>query len=93
MDEERVRIWLSPRDRESYTRFGLCGSPPVAVPRRKAVIPVRGLAFWSGAPGECALCVDGAAARWCEWWTDPLADMSGRHLEVRYRRVRSGDAR
>jgi hypothetical protein len=39
------------------------------------------------------LCVDKETACWCEWWTDVLADIPERHLKVRYRRARCGDAR
>jgi len=93
MDDGRMRIWLSPLDSGSYTRLRLCGSLPTAGAWRKAASPARGLALRSGTPVDCALCADGAAACWCEWWTGLLADMSGRHLEVRYRRARCGDAR
>jgi hypothetical protein len=93
MADGRMRIRLTPEHGGSFTRVRLCGSLPTAVPRRGAARLVRVLAVWSGAPVECALFADAAAASWCEWWTDLLAGMSARHLRVRYRRARRGDAR
>ena len=85
MRREQMTIQLEPEHGGSYTRLRLRGSLPTAVPRRAAARLARELTLWSGWPVSCVLCVDREAACWCEWWTDLLADISARHLELRYR--------
>jgi hypothetical protein len=67
------------------TRFWLRGSLRTAVSLKTALRLARELACWSGWPGSCVLSVDRELVCWCEWWTDLLADISARHLELRYR--------
>ena len=69
------------------------GTVPTGIPRRTALWLARGLSFWSGWPVLCVLSVDREAACWCEWWTDLLADIPERHLELRYEIRRLGGER
>ena len=85
MKNGQVVLRLEAENGGSYTRLQLCGSVPTAVPRAQAAALVQALAFWSGWPVSCVLCVDREAGGWCEWWTDRLADMPERHLELRIR--------
>jgi len=89
MKNGQMKIALTPEHGGAYTRLRLSGSVPTAIPRRTALWLARGLAFWSGWPVRCVLSVDREAACWCEWWTDLLADIPERHLELRYHVIRS----
>jgi hypothetical protein len=82
MRPDQMTMRLQPVLGGAYTRMLLRGTVPTAVPRTSAARLARELAFWSGWPGSCALSADSEAARWCEWWTDLLAGISARHLEL-----------
>jgi hypothetical protein len=93
MEDGRFRAILSPVNGGSFTRLRLTGVVPSSVMKKDVARLVRALDFWSGWPVACVLCVDKETACWCEWWTDILVDIPERHLKVRYRRTRCGDAR
>jgi len=93
MEDGKFRAALSPVHGGSYTRLRLTGVVPSRVTRKDVARLVRALAFWSGWRVECVLPVAREAASWCEWWTDLLAGMPERHLRVRFRLARRGDAR
>ncbi len=80
----QMTIQLEPVDGSACTRLRLCGTLPTALPRPGAARLVRELAFWSGWPVSCVLFADEEAARWCDCWTDLLADVSTQHLELRH---------
>ena len=93
MKDGQFRAVLSPVYDGRFTRLRLTGVVPSSVMKRDVRRLVRALDFWSGYPVECALSVDREAACWCEWWTDLLAGIPERHLELRCLRARRGDAR
>lgn len=83
MRRGQMAIVLEPEQGGTYTRVQLCGIVP-AVPKKAVARLVRQLAFWSGWPVSCVIVSDLATAGWCEWWTDLLADIPLRYLEIRY---------
>jgi hypothetical protein len=84
MQNGRIKVWLSPLNGGSYTQLRLTGSAPTALSKRVLRRFAERMSFWSGAPVECALSVDKETAAWCEWWTERLAAIPGRLLEVRF---------
>lgn len=93
MKNGQMELRLAPEHGGSYTRLRLTGFVPTAVPRKTAAALARGLAFWSGWPVECVLCVDRETASWCEWWTDLLAVMPEDLLDLRFDIVRADEDR
>ncbi len=89
----QMTMRLEPELGGSYTRLRLHGTLPTALPRPVAARFARELAFWSGWSVSCVLSADEEAVRWCDWWTDLLADISAQHLELRCHHRRSDRAR
>lgn len=83
MDRGKIAVQLWPVYGGAYTRLRATGVIPTAVPERELRRLVRGLAFWSGYPVQCALSVAGVDLGWCGWWLDRLAVVPGHHLELR----------
>ena len=74
----RARLW--PINGGTGTRFQLSGTISTAVPQSLLRELIYGLSLWGGCPVSCVLCADRAAASWCEWWTELMAGIPGRHL-------------
>lgn len=89
----QMTIQLESEHGGAYTRLLLCGTLPTALPRQAAARFAQELAFWSGWPVSCVLSADEEATRWCQWWTDLLADISAQHLELRCRPRQAEQAR
>lgn len=82
---DRMTLELRPLDGGSYTQLSLSGPlPSVPVGLRRLL---TWLAHWNGYPVDVVLFVDKQTAGWCEVWTDALASVPDRHLEVRFQRV------
>ncbi len=84
MQNNRIKVWLSPLNGGSYTQLRLSGSIPIALSVRELRHLMKRMSFFCGYPVECALFVDKETADWCEWWTERLAVIPGRHLKVRF---------
>jgi hypothetical protein len=82
----RIKAQLTPMEGGAYTKFRLSGIMPTSAPQMLSRQLIYGLSFWSASPVSCVLCVDKeeTAASWCEWWTELMAGIPGRHLDVRY---------
>ena len=85
MKKGRIRAQLMPMEGGAYTRFRLLGTMPTSVPQMLIRQLIYGLSFWSASPVSCVLCADKEeAASWCEWWTELMAGIPARRLDVRY---------
>lgn len=85
----RMTLELRPLHGGSYTQFSLTGPVPSAPPRGLRQLLTM-LAHWNGYPVDVALSVDAQTADWCETWTDALACVPARHLEICFRVVAAG---
>lgn len=81
---DRITMNLSPLHGGSFTRLSLSGPVVTAVPGRVLRPWLSQLAFWSGRPIHVVLGAD-APASWLEVWTDALAAVPERDLEVEFR--------
>jgi hypothetical protein len=82
MAETKLTLELRPLQEGGYTLVNLRG-PIATVAQPKEVRSVlRVLSWWSGAPVDVALCVDGtnSGSRWLEVWDDVLVHIRERHL-------------
>lgn len=86
MRSGQVVIRLRPFEAGSFTLWSACGSVPTAIPPAQLRRLLSGLTFWSGWPVHLALSVDAGTVGWCETWSEALAHVPERHLEVRFRR-------
>ena len=85
MKKRRITAQLTPMDGGANTKFRLSGIIPTSVPQMLSRQLIYGLSFWSASPVSCVLCVDKeSAAIWCEWWTELMAGIPARHLDVSY---------
>lgn len=84
MKKSRITAQLMPLDGGVHTKFRLSGTIPVDVPQIRSRRRICGLSFRSRCPVSCVLCVDKAAASWCEWWTELMAVILARRPDVRY---------
>lgn len=84
MQNDRIKVWLSPLNGGSCTKLRLIGAIPMALPAKDLRHLMGKMSFFSGYPVECALSVDKETAGWCEWWIDRLAVIPGHLLDVRF---------
>lgn len=81
-DPSKLTMELRPWKNGAYTRMSLCGTiATVAQPKEMRAL-LRVLSWWSGAPVDVALCVDGtnSGSCWLEVWDEVLLRIRGRHL-------------
>jgi len=82
-----LTLELRPSRHGAYTVVSLQGTiATVAQPKQMRSL-LKVLSFWSGAPVDLALCVDGTSSGscWLEVWDDVLLHIRGRHLfQVRF---------
>jgi hypothetical protein len=84
MRSGQVTIRLRPFEGGSFTLWSAHGAVPTAIPPAQLRRLLSGLAFWSGWPVRLALPVDAETVAWCEIWSEALAAVPARHLEVRF---------
>lgn len=84
MRSGQVVIRLQPFEAGSFTLWSAHGSVPTAVPPAQLRRLLSGLSFWSGWPVHLALPVDADTVGWCQCWSEALAHVPARHLEVCY---------
>ena len=87
MENKQIKIWLSPLNGGSFTRLRLVGSMPTALPVWEIRQLVERIRFFSGSPIAFVLSAGLEEANWSEWWTDLLAGIPRRLLEVECRRL------
>ncbi len=85
MEIEPIKVWLSPLNGGSFTRFRLVGSTPTALPVWELRQLLQRMRFFSGSPFRFVLSAGLEEANWSEWWTALLAGIPGRLLEVEHR--------
>lgn len=84
-----MTLTLKPLAGGAFTQLCLRG-PLCSAPERRVLQElIRAMAFWSGWPVQVVLHVDAQTAGWCEVWTDALAAVPMRDLEVRFESARS----
>jgi len=82
MAETELTLELRPWQDGAYTQVSLRGTiATVAQPKEMRSL-LKVLSWWSGAPVDLALCVDGtnSGSRWLEVWDDVLLHIRGHHL-------------
>jgi hypothetical protein len=81
-DPSDLTMELRPWREGAYTQVSLRGViATVAQPKEMRCL-LKVLSWWSGAPVDLALCVDGTSSGscWLEVWDDVLLHIRGRHL-------------
>lgn len=84
MGKAELTLELRPWRDGAYTLISLRGAV-ATVPQPKEVRQLLSvLSWWSGAPVDVALSVDGtnAGSRWLEVWDDVLKRVPARHLQL-----------
>jgi hypothetical protein len=84
---DKLAIELRPSMDGAYTWVKMQGAVATIAQPKEVRSLFKVLSWWSGAPVDLALCVDGtnSGSRWLEIWDDVLLRVRGRHLfEVRF---------
>jgi len=84
MKNGQIKVWLSPLNGGSYTRLRLYAALPTALPVWELRHLAERMSFFSGYAVQCVLSAGLEEANWSEWWTDLLAGIPGRLLDVRF---------
>lgn len=84
MKPGQFKIYIFPENGGAYTQWRLCGSLVTTVPARQLRGLFRMLCFWSGWKVVLVLPAKVAAADWFAWWSDMVAQIPERHLDVRF---------
>ena len=82
-----LTLELRPWRNGEYTHIHLRGPIATVAQPKELRSLLKVLSWWSGAPVDVALCVDGtnSGSCWLEVWDDVLARTRGRHLyQVRF---------
>jgi hypothetical protein len=81
MAETELTLELRPWQDGSYTRIHLRGTMATVAQPKEVGRLLQVLSWWSGAPVDVALCVDGtnSGSCWLELWDDVLRRARGRH--------------
>jgi hypothetical protein len=82
MPETELTLELRPSRNGVYTQVNLRGTMETVAQPREMRSLLKVLSWWSGAPVDVALCVDGtnSGSCWLEVWDDVLAHIRGRRL-------------
>lgn len=82
MNEPELTLELRPIHDGRYTQVSLRGTMETVAQPKEMRSLLKVLSWWSGAPVDVALCVDGtnSGSCWLEVWDDVLAHIRGRRL-------------
>lgn len=87
MAETELTLELGPRQNGAYTLIKLRGTIATVAQPKEVRSLLKMLSWWSGAPVDVALHVDGtnSGSRWLELWDDVFLHIRGRRLfQVRF---------
>jgi hypothetical protein len=83
MQNDGIKVWLSPINGGSCTHLRLTGVLPTTLPVCE-LGQLMAKMLLTHYPIECVLSVDEEATDWREWWLDRLAAIPAPHLKTSF---------